>query len=333
MVGIRGAENDATYWLVSVHIRSCRQISAHVGMSICADTCQHADKVQMVGSRGAESDATCWHMSTCPNVLTHASMQISEVPGVVSTCWHIPAHVSTCWHMTVCAYVLTHVSMEIRLKWLVSEVLIVMSHVGTCRHVSAHINTCRISTCADTYWNADQVQMIGITGAESDVTCWHVSTHISTFRHISAHVGMYTCADTCQRADKVWMVGIRGAESDATYRHMSAHISTYVLAIYFGMGCEDRGGQNILPYIIDLLGPFRQIWEYARKLSGNSQGKNEPEYGNPLRSLSYRSMVHRRCCPCVAPVNVVNYHKCINFSHWYIYGNLLLLRAPHPCCS
>ena len=34
---------------------------------------------------------------------------------------------------------------------------------------------------------------------------------------------------------------------------------------------------------------------------------------------------------CVAPVNVVTYHKCINFSHWYIYGNLLHLRATHTC--
>ena len=59
---------------------------------------------------------------------------------------------------------------------------------------------------------------------------------------------------------------------------------------YLGMGCEDRGGQNILQYIIDRLGPFREIWEYARKLSGNSQGKNVPEYGNPLRSLSYSSI-------------------------------------------
>ena len=33
------------------------------------------------------------------------------------------------------------------------------------------------------------------------------------------------------------------------------------------------GGQNILPYIIDLLGPFREIWEYAREISGNSQGE------------------------------------------------------------
>ena len=33
---------------------------------------------------------------------------------------------------------------------------------------------------------------------------------------------------------------------------------------YLGMGCEDRGGQNISPYIIDLLGPFREIWKYAR---------------------------------------------------------------------
>ena len=28
-------------------------------------------------------------------------------------------------------------------------------------------------------------------------------------------------------------------------------------------------------------------------------------------------------------VNVVTYHKCINVSHWHIYGNLLHLRAPH----
>ena len=67
---------------------------------------------------------------------------------------------------------------------------------------------------------------------------------------------------------------------------------------YLGMECEDRGGQNILTYIIDLLGPVSEIWEYARKLSGNSQEKNVPEYGNPLRSLSYSSMVHERCCPC-----------------------------------
>ena len=59
---------------------------------------------------------------------------------------------------------------------------------------------------------------------------------------------------------------------------------------YLGMGCEDGGGQNILPYIIDLLGPFREIWEYARKHSGISQGKNVPEYGNPLHSLSYSSI-------------------------------------------
>ena len=42
---------------------------------------------------------------------------------------------------------------------------------------------------------------------------------------------------------------------------------------YLGMECEDRGGQNILPYVIDLLGPFGEIWEYARKLPGNSQGE------------------------------------------------------------
>ena len=36
------------------------------------------------------------------------------------------------------------------------------------------------------------------------------------------------------------------------------------------------GGQNILPYIIGLLGTFRKIWEYAKEISGNSQGQILP---------------------------------------------------------
>ena len=52
-------------------------------------------------------------------------------------------------------------------------------------------------------------------------------------------------------------------------------------AVYLGTGYEDQGGQNILPYIIDLLGPFREIWEYARKLSGNSQGKKRARVWKP----------------------------------------------------
>ena len=62
-----------------------------------------------------------------------------------------------------------------------------MSHVGTCRHMSAHVGTRHISahvdmsTCADTYWNADQVQMIVIIGADSDVTCRHISAHVGTY--------------------------------------------------------------------------------------------------------------------------------------------------------
>ena len=55
---------------------------------------------------------------------------------------------------------------------------------------------------------------------------------------------------------------------------------------YMGMGW---GGQNILPYIIDLLGPFREIWEYAKEISGNYQGK---KIVRVWESLSYSSMVH-----------------------------------------
>ena len=47
---------------------------------------------------------------------------------------------------------------------------------------------------------------------------------------------------------------------------------------YLGMGCEDRGGQNILPYIIDLLGPSGKY----ENMPGNSQGI--------LREKMYQSM-------------------------------------------
>ena len=47
---------------ISTHVGTCRYISAHLGMSTCADSCQHGGKVQMVGTRGAKSGFTCWHM-------------------------------------------------------------------------------------------------------------------------------------------------------------------------------------------------------------------------------------------------------------------------------
>ena len=34
-----------------------------------------------------------------------------------------------------------------------------------------------------------------------------------------------------------------------------------------------------------ILGPFREIWEYTREISGNSQGKIVPECGNVVRIL------------------------------------------------
>ena len=87
MVGIRGAESDATYWHIPVHV------------------------------------GTYQHMSSCPHVLTHISKEImfkwlvSEVPRVVSyvdPCRHMSAHAGTHRHMSTCPRVLTHVSMEIR---------------------------------------------------------------------------------------------------------------------------------------------------------------------------------------------------------------------------
>ena len=122
-VRIKDTESDGRGWHMSGRKSTCRHILAHVGMSRCADTCQHADKILRV---------------------------VSDMPRVM-------VHVGTCRHMSACPHVLTHASLEVRSKWLVSEVPRVKSHVGTCRHMSAHVGTRHISapvgmsTCADTY--------------------------------------------------------------------------------------------------------------------------------------------------------------------------------------
>ena len=108
----------------------------------------------MIGITGAESDVTCRHISS---------------------------HVGTYQHMSACPHVLTHVSVQIRSALLVSEVPRVMVHVGTCRHTSAHVG---MSACADTCQLGGKVQMFGIRGAESDPICQHMSAHISTCRHV-----------------------------------------------------------------------------------------------------------------------------------------------------
>ena len=74
MTAIRGVEINVT----------CRHMSAHAGtyqhMSACPNVLTHVsiqDKFQMADIRVAESGLTCWHMSACPNVLTDASSKIS----------------------------------------------------------------------------------------------------------------------------------------------------------------------------------------------------------------------------------------------------------------
>ena len=68
MADIRGAESGLT----------CRHMSAHIGMSKCADRCQQQDKFQMVEIRGVlkvvSHVGTYQHMSPCPQVLTHGSI-------------------------------------------------------------------------------------------------------------------------------------------------------------------------------------------------------------------------------------------------------------------
>ena len=194
-------------------------------MSIYADTCQHADKVEMVGIRGDESDATCWHIS-----------------AHISACRHISAHVG----MSTCADTYQHGG-KVQMDGIRDDEIDATCR-RTCRHISAHVG---MSKCADTCQHADEVQMVCIKDAESDGTCWHVSTHISTCRHISAHVGMSKCADTCQHAGKIQMVCIRGAESDAICWHISAHVGPYQhMSAHVGTYQHMSACPHVLAYVI-----------------------------------------------------------------------------------
>ena len=125
MVGTRDAKSDAT----------CRHMSAHVGMSKCAATCQHADKVQRVRIRDAECDGTYWHMS-----------------AHISTCRHISAHVD----MSNCADTCQqHASTQRSSEGFVSDMPRVMVHIGTCRHISAHVRSYQhMSACPNVLTHA-----------------------------------------------------------------------------------------------------------------------------------------------------------------------------------
>ena len=186
MVDIGGAEKGFT----------CRHISAHVGMSICADAYQHADKVQVIGIRGTESDATCWHIS-----------------ANISTC----QHVHMCWHMPACKKGPNSWYQRCR-EWCY-----MLAHMSTCRHILVHAG---MSACVDTCQLADKVQIVCIRDAESDATCWHISGHVGTYQHMSACPRVLTHASVQIRFK--WLVSevLRVVSHVGTYWHMSAHIST-----------------------------------------------------------------------------------------------------------
>ena len=178
---------------------SCQPMSAHIS------TCRHA---QM-----------CWHVPACKVRFKWLLSEVLRVVSHVGTYRHMSAHIGTYQHMSACPQILTHASIQIRSKCSLSEVSRLMSHVGTCQHMACpnvlsqegYHSLCKLlSDCA---WinmfkpnvltrasMQDEVQMVGIRGAKNGFTCWYIPAHVSTYRHISAHVGMSKCADTCQHA-------------------------------------------------------------------------------------------------------------------------------------
>ena len=59
-------------------------------------------------------------------------------------------------------------------------------------------------TCADTYQHGGKVQMVGIRGAESDATCWHMSAHVGTYQHMSACPYVLTHASMQIKGQNGW---------------------------------------------------------------------------------------------------------------------------------
>ena len=104
MIAIRGVVVNVTCWHMSAHVSTYR-----------ADTQQH----ERQGS----------------------NCKVLRVVSYVGTCRHMLAHIGTYQHISACPQILTHASIQKRSKWLQSEVSRLMSHVGTCQQMLAHIST------------------------------------------------------------------------------------------------------------------------------------------------------------------------------------------------
>ena len=101
---------------MSAHVSTYRHISTHVGMSKCADTCQHARYVSNGWHQG------CWewfHMLANAGICRYISAHVGMSTGAYTcqhldrvsmiairgveingTCWYMSAHVSTYRHIS-----------------------------------------------------------------------------------------------------------------------------------------------------------------------------------------------------------------------------------------
>ena len=88
---------------------------------------------------------TYQHMSACPHVLTHVSMQDKvQMVGIKGaeigfTCWNMTAHVGTYQHKSVCPHMCWHMPLCRKGSnyWYqrCREGCYMLAHISTCRHV------------------------------------------------------------------------------------------------------------------------------------------------------------------------------------------------------
>ena len=89
--------------------------------------------------------------------------------------------------------------------------------------MSAQVSTCRHVMC----WHMqDKIPMVGIRGAESGFTCWHMPGHVGTYQHMSACPQVLTHASIWIRSKWSLSEVSRLMSHVGTCHHMPAHIST-----------------------------------------------------------------------------------------------------------
>ena len=172
-------------------------------MLACVSTCGHADM--------------CWYVPTCVNMWNHPQHLWSRPFELYLACWHVSAHMDMptcadmCRHVPTCAiYLNTSDNDHLHLIWMLA-----------CVSICGHADVCwYVPICADMCQHVKPPSaplIIGIIGAENDVTCRHMSAHVCTCRHVTRCRHMPTCAGTYVPASWLWHSLVKTLVCQATF--------------------------------------------------------------------------------------------------------------------